>query len=171
MNLTKGSAALGAASRLCLAPEVLEDRVVLSAGQGRTFAIMPGAVTTAGQVSTVNFKLDPSMFTTPKRNGDIVIGLDVAAATSTSSSTTSALQPQIVSVTDASGHTIRAQHTKYDAKVAKANKLGNACDFSHSGDVEASGQRDSLAPPITRCRSRGLDFDHGHVPGGLLSAG
>ena len=100
--------------------------MVLSAGQGSTFAIMPGSVTTAGQVSTVNFKLDPSMFTTPKRNGDIVIGLDVAAATSTSSSTTSALQPQIVSVTDASGHMIRVQHTKYDAKVAKANKLGNA---------------------------------------------
>ena len=60
--------------------------MVLSAGQGSTFAIMPGTVTTAGQVSTVNFKIDPTMFTTPKKNGDIVLGIDIAAATSTSSS-------------------------------------------------------------------------------------
>ena len=72
MNLTKE--VRRTRQRLCLAPEVLEDRVVLSAGQGSTFAIMPGSVTTAGQVSTVNFKMDPTMFTTPKRNGDIVLG-------------------------------------------------------------------------------------------------
>jgi Dockerin type I domain len=106
-------------------PEVLEDRMVLSAGEGSTFAIMPGTVTTAGQVSTVDFKIDPTMFTAPRKNGKIVLGVDVAAATSSSSSTTATLTPEIVSITDASGHVIRAQHTKYDPKVAKANKLGN----------------------------------------------
>jgi hypothetical protein len=111
--------------RLCLAPDFLEDRVVLSAGQGSTFAIIPGTVTTAGQVSTVNFKLDPTMFTTPKRNGDIELGIDIAAASPTSSTTAATLEPQIVSVTDASGHTVRVQHSKYNAKVAKANKLGD----------------------------------------------
>jgi Dockerin type I domain len=111
--------------RLCLAPDFLEDRVVLSSGQGSTFAIIPGTVTTAGQVSTVNFKLNPTMFTTPKRNGDIELGIDIAAASPTSSTTASTLQPQIVSVTDASGHTVRVQHSKYNAKVAKANKLGD----------------------------------------------
>ena len=50
--------------RLCLAPEFLEDRVVLSAGQGSTFAIMPGSVTTAGQVSTINFTMSSAMFAT-----------------------------------------------------------------------------------------------------------
>jgi Dockerin type I domain len=107
-------------------PEVLEDRMVLSAGEGSTFAIMPGNVTTAGQVSTVDFKIDPTMFTAPRKNNKIVIGVDVAAATSSSSSTTSTLTPEIVSITDASGHVLRAQHTKYDPKVAKANKLGNS---------------------------------------------
>jgi hypothetical protein len=34
--------------------------------------------------------------------------------------------PQIVSVTDAAGHVIRAQHTTYNRKVAKADKLGNS---------------------------------------------
>jgi hypothetical protein len=107
-------------------PEVLEDRMVLSAGEGSTFAIMPGKVTTAGQVSTINFKIDPTMFTAPRKNGKLVIGVDVAAAASSSSATPASLTPEIVSITDSSGHVIRAQHTKYDPKVAKANKLGNA---------------------------------------------
>jgi hypothetical protein len=108
-------------------PEVLEDRLVLSAGEGSTFAIMPGQVTTAGQVSTIDFKIDPTMFTAPRKNGKLVLGVDVAAATSsTSSSTTPTVTPEIVSVTDPSGHAVRAQHTKYDPKVAKANKLGSS---------------------------------------------
>ena len=43
--------------------ESLEDRQLLSAGMGSTFAIMPGSVATAGQVSSVQFKIDPSQFT------------------------------------------------------------------------------------------------------------
>ena len=59
--------------------------------------------------------------------GKLVLGVDVAAATSsTSSSTTPTVTPEIASITDSTGHVIRAQHTKYDPKVAKANKLGNA---------------------------------------------
>ena len=112
--------------RLCLAPEVLEDRVVLSAGQGSTFAIMPGSVTTAGQVSTLNFTMSSAMFATPKRNGDILLGIDIASATASSSSSTSTLKPEIVSVKSASGKMIPVQHSKYDAKVAKANKLGDS---------------------------------------------
>jgi hypothetical protein len=112
--------------RISLAPDVLEDRLVMSAGEGSTFAIMPGDVAIAGQVSSVNFKIDPSLFSAPKKNGDIVIGIDIAAATPSSSTTTTAtVQPEIVSVVDSSGHVIPVQHTRYNAKVAKANKLGN----------------------------------------------
>jgi len=129
MNLLPTKDLRRARHRRCLAPDVLEDRLVMSAGEGSTFAIMPGTVTTAGQVSSVNFKIDPADFTAPKKNGDIILGIDIAAATpasSSSSTTTPTLKPQIVSVTDASGHVIRAQHSKYDPKVAKANKLGNS---------------------------------------------
>jgi hypothetical protein len=129
--------------RTFFTPEVLEDRLVLSAGEGSTFAIMPGSVTTAGQVSTINFKIDPSMFTAPRRNGKIVLGVDVASATSSSSSsTTSTLTPQIVSITDPSGHTIRAQHTKYNPKVAKASKLGSSptSAVTFSVNVPKTGQ-------------------------------
>ena len=45
--------------RLRPAPEVLEDRMVLSAGEGSTFAIMPGSVTTAGQVSSTQVQDRP----------------------------------------------------------------------------------------------------------------
>jgi Dockerin type I domain len=129
--------------RTFFTPEVLEDRLVLSAGEGSTFAIMPGNITTAGQVSTINFKIDPSMFTAPRKNGKIVLGVDVASATSSSSSsTTSTLTPEIVSITDPSGHMIRAQHTKYNAKVAKASKLGNSqtSAVTFSVNVPKTGQ-------------------------------
>jgi hypothetical protein len=114
--------------RMSPSPELLEDRMVLSAGEGSTFAIMPGTVTTAGQVSTTNFKIDPTLFSSGSKNGHIVIGIDIAPASSKnsgSSTPTPTLTPDIVSVTDASGHVIRAEHTRYDRKVAKANKLGN----------------------------------------------
>ena len=78
MNLTKK--VRRSASRLCLVPEVLEDRVVLSAGQGSTFAIMPGSVTTPGQVSSLPFH-DVRRCSPPKKNGNIVVGIDIAAAT------------------------------------------------------------------------------------------
>jgi hypothetical protein len=110
--------------RHCPAPDLLENRTVLSAGQGSTFAIMPGAVTTAGQVSTINFKMDPAMFTAPNKHGRIVIGIDVAPVVSASSTTTTSnLKPEIVSITNAAGHVTRARHTSYNRKVAKANKL------------------------------------------------
>jgi hypothetical protein len=111
------------------APDLLEDRMVLSSGEGSTFAIMPGSVATAGKVGSTTFKIDPSLFSSPSKTGRIVIGIDIAPATpasSTSSTTTPTLTPEIVSVTDGSGHVIRAQHTKYDPKVAKVNKLGNS---------------------------------------------
>jgi Dockerin type I domain len=110
--------------RLCLAPEVLEDRVVLSAGQGSTFAIMPGSITTPGTTSSVKFTMSSAMFATAKKNGNILLGIDIAAATATSSSTTSTLKPKIVSVENAQGKPIAIEHATYNAKVAKANKLG-----------------------------------------------
>jgi hypothetical protein len=111
---------------ICTAPEVLEDRVVMSAGQGSTFAIMPGSVSSVGQVSSVDFQISPTLFTAPK--GSFEMGIDIAPASSTSSSsttTTPTLKPEIVSVKDSSGHIIPVQHSHYNAKVAKANKLGN----------------------------------------------
>jgi Dockerin type I domain len=110
-----------------LGPEPLEGRIVMSSGEGSTFAIMPGTVATAGQVSSLSFKIDPTLFTAPKKDhGKITIGIDIAPATpsTSSSTTTSTLKPEIVSVTDPNGHVVRVQHATYDPKVAKENHLG-----------------------------------------------
>jgi hypothetical protein len=113
--------------RRCLAPDFLEDRVVMSAGQGSTFAIMPGSITTAGQVSSIPFTISSSLFT-PTKDGKMLIGIDVTpatASTSTSGSTaTSTLSPEVISVTSSSGQVVHVQHSHYYPKIAKANHLG-----------------------------------------------
>jgi hypothetical protein len=125
-----------------LAAERLEERIVMSAGEGSTFAIMPGTVSTPNQVSTLNFKIDPTLFSTTNKHGTIEIGIDVAPASSSSSSTTNTLKPEIVSVTDSSGHGIPVQHFHYSPKIIKANKLKTnlASSVIVSLKVPAKGQ-------------------------------
>jgi hypothetical protein len=116
--------------RRCPAPELLEDRMVLSAGQGSTFAIMPAAITTAGQDTSTPFTISPSLFT-PGPRGKISLGVDVSALTPAGSagsnlpSTATAVKPEIVSVTSSTGQTIRVDHTHYYGKLARAHHLGN----------------------------------------------
>jgi hypothetical protein len=106
------------------APDLLEDRLVLSSGEGSTFAIMPGTVAGPGMVSSVPFQISPTLFSSPKRDGKITIGIDITpAVASGSSTTTSSLDPEVVSVKDAAGHTIHVTHSHYDPKVAKANGI------------------------------------------------
>ncbi len=113
----------------CLTPEFLEQRMVLSAGQGSTFAIMPGTVSTAGQLSSIPFTISSSTFT-PTKDGKLTIGIDVTPATATTSTgsaaTTSKVSPEVVSVTSSTGQVIRVQHTPYYPKIAKANHLGKS---------------------------------------------
>ena len=100
--------------------EVLEDRQLLSAGMGSTFAIMPGTVASAGQVSSVQFKVDPAMIT-PGKGGKIVLGIDVAGNTSAAS----VVKPEIVSVKSANGRTIGVQHSTYSPTIVKSSKLSS----------------------------------------------
>jgi hypothetical protein len=102
--------------------------MVLSSGQGSSFAITPGSITSAGQVSSTPFSINPSLFTPPS-NGKLTIGIDVTPATaSTSTSGTPSpitLRPEVVSVTSSTGQKIKVEHTHYYSKIAKANHLGN----------------------------------------------
>jgi hypothetical protein len=117
----------------------------MSSGQGSTLAIMPGSVTTTGQVSTLTFEVSPTLFT-PTRTGKVIVGLDVAPATPKTSTppatTTTTFKPQIVSITAPDGHVMRAQHSRYNPVVAKANNLGKATTSAvqFSLPVPASGQ-------------------------------
>ncbi len=99
-----------------LALEMLEDRQLLSAGQGSTFAIMTGTVSTAKQVSTVPFVISPNDFKAG-RGGKILMGIDIAADPSTS------VQPQIVSVKTAGGREIPLIHSIYTREIIKSKKL------------------------------------------------
>ena len=100
-----------------LSLELLEDRQLLSAGAGSTFAIMSGTVATASQVSSVQFKINPSDFT-PTRGGKILLGIDVAADPNTS------IQPEIVSVKNANGQVAGGLiHSAYTRQIIKAKKL------------------------------------------------
>jgi hypothetical protein len=100
-----------------LSLELLEDRQLLSGGEGSTFAIMSGHVATARQVSSVPFIINPSDFT-PARNGKILLGIDVAADPNTS------VQPEIVSVKNAHGQIAAPLiHSAYTRAIIKSNKL------------------------------------------------
>jgi Dockerin type I domain len=114
----------------CLTPELLEDRMVMSAGQGSTFAIIPASVTTAGQATSTSFTINSSLFT-PAKNGKLELGLDITAVAPSSTSTSNntpatSLAPEIMSMTSSSGKPVHIEHTHYYPKIAKANHLGNA---------------------------------------------
>ncbi len=97
-----------------LSLELLEDRQLMSAGEGSTFAIMSGNVATARQVSSVPFIINPNDFT-PARNGKFLLGIDVAADPSTS------VQPEIVSVKNAHGRVAGGLiHSAYTRQIIKA---------------------------------------------------
>lgn len=149
-----------------LTPEVLEDRMVLSAGQGSTFAIIPSAVTTAGKVSDVSFTLTSSTFTAAKRmHGRIMLGVDVTALTPAGSSssnlptTATAVKPEVMSVREANGRVIHVQHTTYYPKLARANHLGHTPTSAalFSVRVPKNGQ----GPATYTVQVRGLDHTTG----------
>jgi hypothetical protein len=95
----------------------LEDRTVMSAGMGSTFAIVPGAIAAAGQTSTAQFKIDPGYFT-GGRGGRLVVGVDIAADPS------SAVKPSIVSIqADGARRPLRVQHSMYAHSVVKSQGL------------------------------------------------
>lgn len=96
--------------------EMLEERQLLSAGQGSTFAIMTGDVSTAKQVSTVPFTISPSDFKAGRGN-KILMGIDIAADPDTS------IQPEIVSVKTSRGAEIPLIHSVYTRAIIKSKKL------------------------------------------------
>jgi hypothetical protein len=99
--------------------ERLEERQLLSAGMGSTFAIIPGTVTTAGQTSSVQFTIDPGQFKAGK-GGKILLGIDIAADPS------SGIKPAIVSIKNASGRmAAQVHHSFYSEALVKAKSLGS----------------------------------------------
>ncbi len=160
------------------APDVLENRMVLSAGEGSTFAIMPGSVAGPGLTSSTSFEISPTLFTSPKKDGHVVIGIDITPAEATSSSgttTTSPLKPFIMSVKDSSGHVIKVQHATYSHKVMKANKIKDPTTSAVlvTLDVPKTGQPNNTYT----VQVKGLDATSGtylvgfYLPGDVAGTG
>ncbi|MBV8488535.1 MAG: hypothetical protein JO161_09680, partial [Planctomycetaceae bacterium] len=132
-----------------LALEPLEDRQLLSAQEGATFAIMPGTITSPGQISTVKFTLNPTEFK-PGRGGKILLGIDVAADSSSN------LKPQIVGVQKANGRSAgELIRSMYTATIIKSKKLSNP--LSSAILIRLAGPKASQAPAVYTLDVRGLN--------------
>ena len=95
--------------------ESLESRELLTGGAGDTFAVVPAAITTAGQTTTVKFTIDGSHWTIPKNT--LALGIDVVANTG------STVQPLIGSVNNPNGTRVSPMfHSIYDPKLLKAGQ-------------------------------------------------
>ncbi len=143
--------------------ESLEGRQVMSAGMGSTFAIMPGTIDKAGDISSIQIKLDPSQFT-PGRRGKIVLGIDVAPDPN------STLKPQIVSIKNANGKIAASlQQSYYTQAIVKSQKLGSPLSSAvlTTLPVPKAGQ----APVVYTVQVKGLNSTTGKYLVGFYLAG
>ncbi|WP_165248172.1 Ig-like domain-containing protein [Paludisphaera soli] len=99
-----------------LAVDALEERRVLSAGMGSTFAIVPGVIAEAGQTSSSEVRLDTTHFT-PGARGRIVVGIDVAADPGSS------VKPEVTAVRSATGRNLGFQRSMYSQTIVKSQGL------------------------------------------------
>lgn len=104
---------------LLFSMDALEDRRVMSAGMGSTFAIVPGTLEEAGKTSTVEIRLDPNHFS-GGRGGRMVVGIDVAADPG------STAKPSVVGIRGANGRpAAMIQRSLYSQAVVKSAQLGS----------------------------------------------
>lgn len=151
-----------------LAVDALEDRRVLSAGMGSTFAIVPGSVTEANKASTVDVKLDAEHFTAGRR-GRMTLGIDVA------SDPNAPVKPVIVSVKGPNGRNVPIQHSIYSRAVLKSHDLGSPVSsaVTLTVPVPKAGQ----APATYQVQVKGATADTGpyllgfYLPGDVSGDG
>lgn len=135
-----------------LAVDGLEDRRVLSAGMGSTFAIVPGTVAEGNKVSTVDVRLDATHFT-PGNRGRITLGIDVAADPNSS------VKPVVSAIKSANGRNVPFQHSRYSQALVKAQGLGSPLSSAVTTTVQVpkAGQ----AAAAYQVQVKGLTADSG----------
>jgi len=112
----------------------------MTGGAGDTFAILPGMISTAKEVSSTSFTLNNAHFTLPK--GKMVVGIDVVGDPG------SKLQPKVSSVDDPAGHPIRGTtRAVFNPKVTRTLSTGD----KHSSAllVPLSVAKDNAQVPAT----------------------
>lgn len=92
--------------------ELLETRSLLTGGAGSIFAMIPATVATAGQTASVPFTISPPLVQAP--HGKLLLGIDISAQQG------STVQPKIVSVDNAQGHSVGPlMHGRYNPILSK----------------------------------------------------
>lgn len=132
--------------------DALEDRRVLSAGMGSTFAIIPGKATDAAKPSTVDVKLDPSHFTAGNR-GRLTLGIDVAADPNAQA------KPVIAAVKAANGRNMPIQHSRYSRALVKAQNMGSPMSTAVTLTLQAP--RAGQAPVAYQVQVKGMAPESG----------
>lgn len=115
--------------------ETLETRALLTGGAGNTFALVTGAVGTAGQSTKETFVLDAAHFTFPRRS--VLLGIDIAPGSN------SQVKPLIAAVEDGQGKreigTIRSVYGEQVGSDA-VGKLASAALVNLSTKVGKDGK-------------------------------
>lgn len=88
------------------------ERREVPASMGNTFAILPGEVTKAGELSTINVKIDKNLFTLPK--GKATFGVAVAATSG------GVVSPAITKVVNQSNKSVGLASTPSSRKISAA---------------------------------------------------
>ena len=135
-----------------LSVDALEERRVLSAGMGSTFAIVPGEIAEANKPSTVEVKLDSTHFT-PGARGRIVLGVDVAADPG------SQVKPEVSAIRAANGRNVGVQRSMYSQALVKSQGL--ASPRSTAVTTTLSVPREGQGPASYKLEVRGLTADTG----------
>jgi hypothetical protein len=135
-----------------LAVDALEDRRVLSAGMGSTFAIVPGTIAESGQTSTSEVRLDTTHFT-PGARGRIVLGIDVAADPG------STVKPEVVAVRAANGRNMGFQRSMYSQTIVKSQGLLSPRSSAVTATLMAP--REGQAPASYKVEVRGMTSANG----------
>jgi hypothetical protein len=135
-----------------LAVDSLEDRRVLSAGMGSTFAIIPGELSEASKVSTVDVKLDSTHFTAGNR-GRITLGIDIAADPNAQ------VKPMVAAVKAANGRNIPVQHSRYSRALVQAQNIGTP--ISTAATLTLQVPRANQGPAAYQVQVKGTTPDAG----------
>jgi len=135
-----------------LSIDALEDRRVLSAGMGSTFAIVPGELVEGARSSTVEVKLDSTNFTAGPR-GRIILGVDVA------SDPGAGVKPEVSAFRMANGRNLGVQRSTYSQTLVKAQGLLSPRSTAVTSTLMVP--REGQGPATYKVEVRGLTADAG----------
>ena len=153
-----------------LAAEALETRQMMTGGVGDTFAILPATIKKAGGTATVEFNLDPKLFTNTGKK-PFVLGIDVAP------NSNSTANPSVTSVTSNTGKKLAVAHSTFDPSVKRTgvqsdSKVSSAALVTIPGLPKATDKSTTYKVTVTGLGKSSGDILVGvYLPGDAAGTG